>query len=70
VAVPTIGIGAGPRCDGQVLVIHDLLGMLPGPVPRFVRQYARWHADSAEAIRGWANDVRRGAFPASDETYG
>ncbi|MDX1387865.1 MAG: 3-methyl-2-oxobutanoate hydroxymethyltransferase [Acidobacteriota bacterium] len=68
--VPTIGIGAGPRCDGQVLVIHDLLGMLPGAVPKFVRQYARWHDESVDAIRGWADDVRRGTFPAVDETYG
>jgi 3-methyl-2-oxobutanoate hydroxymethyltransferase len=60
VDVPTIGIGAGARCDGQVLVIHDLLGMLPGTVPKFVRRYARFHEDAADAIRQWADDVRRG----------
>ena len=70
VDVPTIGIGAGLRCDGQVLVIHDLLGMLPGSVPKFVRSYARFHEDGADAIRQWANDVRRGDFPDSSETYG
>jgi 3-methyl-2-oxobutanoate hydroxymethyltransferase len=59
VDVPTIGIGAGPRCDGQVLVIHDLLGMLPGSVPKFVRRYGRFH-----------EEVRRGEFPAENETYG
>jgi 3-methyl-2-oxobutanoate hydroxymethyltransferase len=70
VGVPTIGIGAGPRCDGQVLVIHDMLGMLPGPVPKFVRRYADVHGVASEAIRRWAADVRSGGFPSSDETYG
>ena len=70
VDVPTIGIGAGPNCDGQVLVIHDLLGMLPGRVPRFVRRYGRLHEESVEAIRNWADDVRRGDFPSDVETYG
>jgi 3-methyl-2-oxobutanoate hydroxymethyltransferase len=69
VSVPTIGIGAGPRCDGQVLVIHDLLGMLPGAAPKFVRQYADVHGLSKDAIRRWAEDVRSGSFPSSDETY-
>ena len=70
VAVPTIGIGAGPGCDGQVLVIHDLLGMLPGAVPKFVRRYADVHGTATEAIRRWAADVRSKAFPSSDESYG
>ena len=70
VSVPTIGIGAGPGCDGQVLVIHDMLGMLPGTVPKFVRRYADLHATSTEAIRRWAKDVRSRSFPSSDESYG
>jgi 3-methyl-2-oxobutanoate hydroxymethyltransferase len=70
VPVPTIGIGAGPGCDGQVLVVHDLLGMLPGTVPKFVRQYANVHAISTEAIRCWAADVRAKTFPSDDESYG
>ncbi len=70
VAVPTIGIGAGPGCDGQVLVIHDMLGMLPGPVPKFVRRYADLHAVSTDAIKRWAEDVRAKSFPSSDESYG
>jgi 3-methyl-2-oxobutanoate hydroxymethyltransferase len=70
VDVPTIGIGAGPGCDGQVLVIHDLLGMLPGPVPKFVRRYAELHAVATDAIRRWADDVRAKSFPSSDESYG
>jgi len=70
VAVPTIGIGAGPACDGQVLVVHDMLGMLPGTVPKFVRRYADLHAASVDAIRRWADDVRTKNFPSKDETYG
>ncbi len=70
VAIPTIGIGAGPNCDGQVLVIHDMLGMLPGTVPKFVRRYADLHATATEAIRRWADDVRGKTFPSSDEGYG
>jgi len=70
VDVPTIGIGAGPGCDGQVLVIHDMLGMLPGPVPKFVRRYAELHDVATDAIRRWASDVRAGGFPSDDETYG
>jgi 3-methyl-2-oxobutanoate hydroxymethyltransferase len=70
VLVPTIGIGAGPSCDGQVLVIHDMLGMLPGPVPKFVRRYADLHAASTEAIKRWAEDVRGKTFPSSEESYG
>jgi len=69
VGVPTIGIGAGPGCDGQVLVIHDLLGLLPGGVPKFVRRYASAHEDLAEAVRSWSADVRAGAFPSEDESY-
>jgi 3-methyl-2-oxobutanoate hydroxymethyltransferase len=70
VDVPTIGIGAGASCDGQVLVFHDLLGMLPAQVPKFVRTYANLHEESAEAIRRWAADVRSGDFPSKKETYG
>ena len=70
VAVPTIGIGAGPDCDGQVLVTHDLLGMLPGTVPKFVRRYADLHQTATEAARRFAIDVRSRAFPSSDESYG
>jgi 3-methyl-2-oxobutanoate hydroxymethyltransferase len=52
------------------LVIHDLLGMLPGTVPKFVRRYADLHGTSTEAIRRWAADVRSKTFPSSDESYG
>ncbi len=69
VGVPTIGIGAGKGCDGQVLVFHDLLAMLPGPVPKFVRRYASLHESAADAIRRWADDVRRRDYPSDSETY-
>jgi len=67
--VPTIGIGAGRHCDGQVLVYHDLLGIEQGTKPKFVRRYASLHADATAAVARFADDVRAGRFPSSDETY-
>jgi 3-methyl-2-oxobutanoate hydroxymethyltransferase len=69
VAVPTIGIGAGGHCDGQVLVFHDVLGFDDRIQPKFVRQYATLKADAVKALRTWAVDVRSGAFPADCEAY-
>jgi 3-methyl-2-oxobutanoate hydroxymethyltransferase len=69
VSVPTIGIGAGAGCDGQVLVFHDLLGLGEGPAPRFVRRYADLHAPAVDALRRFAEDVRSGEFPDRSETY-
>ncbi len=68
--IPTIGIGAGPSCDGQVLVWHDLLGITPGRLPRFVRPYADLGGATIAALRGYIADVRSGAFPAPEHTYG
>ena len=70
VSVPTIGIGAGPHCDGQVLVFHDLLGIEERVLPKFVRRYASLKADAVEAIARYADDVRGGRFPSPDESYG
>ena len=67
--VPTIGIGAGPACDGQVLVFHDLLGLGKGKPPKFVRQYADVGRIATEAIAAFAHDVRTGNFPGEAETY-
>nr|WP_320133109.1 3-methyl-2-oxobutanoate hydroxymethyltransferase [uncultured Holophaga sp.] len=67
--VPTIGIGAGPGCKGQVLVFHDLLGLLPGKPPKFVRKYRSGYEESVEAIGRWAQDVRDGVFPDARESY-
>jgi 3-methyl-2-oxobutanoate hydroxymethyltransferase len=69
VPVPTIGIGAGPSCDGQVLVMHDILGMDPQWAPRFVRRYAELGRDVERAFAAYADDVRGGRFPSSDESY-
>ena len=69
VDVPTIGIGAGPACDGQVLVFHDLLGLGAGKPPKFVRQYADLGRIATEAVAAFAADVRSGAFPSDAETY-
>ena len=63
VAVPTIGIGAGPSCDGQVLVFHDVLGIYDGHTPKFVRQYAHVAQDMQQALEAFLADVRGGAFP-------
>jgi 3-methyl-2-oxobutanoate hydroxymethyltransferase len=69
VPVPTIGIGAGPGCDGQVLVMHDLLGMDPSWQPRFVRRYAELGKEIERAYAAYAADVRAGRFPSSGESY-
>jgi 3-methyl-2-oxobutanoate hydroxymethyltransferase len=63
IGVPTIGIGAGPDCDGQVLVSHDMLGLFDGHVPSFVKQYAHLSDEVARAARAYADDVRAGRFP-------
>jgi 3-methyl-2-oxobutanoate hydroxymethyltransferase len=69
VSVPTIGIGAGPACDGQVLVFHDVLGLQDKLLPKFVRRYANQKADAVEALAAFASDVRTGRFPADEESY-
>ncbi len=69
VEIPTIGIGAGPHCDGQVLVYHDLLGLETRLAPKFVRRYADLDTLATEAVRCFADDVRSGAFPSSRESY-
>jgi 3-methyl-2-oxobutanoate hydroxymethyltransferase len=69
VTVPTIGIGAGPWCDGQVLVFHDLLGLEDRVLPKFVRRYASLKADAVDALAAFAADVRARRFPADHESY-
>jgi 3-methyl-2-oxobutanoate hydroxymethyltransferase len=69
IGVPTIGIGAGPACDGQVMVFHDLLGLGAHTPPKFVRQYADVGRISTEAIAAFAADVRAGTFPNDAESY-
>jgi 3-methyl-2-oxobutanoate hydroxymethyltransferase len=67
--VPTIGIGAGAACDGQVLVYHDLLGLTEGRAPRFVKRYANLAEEIRVALSTYAADVRSGAYPAEEHTY-
>jgi 3-methyl-2-oxobutanoate hydroxymethyltransferase len=67
--VPTIGIGSGRGCNGQVLVFHDLLGLYDGKAPRFVKRYADLAAETRSALERYAADVRSGAFPGDEHTY-
>lgn len=67
--IPTIGIGAGPRCDGQVLVLYDLLGLFDDFAPKFVRPYARLKADAIQALRRYREEVESGKYPTDSESY-
>jgi 3-methyl-2-oxobutanoate hydroxymethyltransferase len=67
--VPTIGIGAGPDCDGQVLVYHDLLGLTEGHLPRFVKRYANLSREIRDALEAYVREVRSGAFPDEQHAY-
>jgi 3-methyl-2-oxobutanoate hydroxymethyltransferase len=69
VKIPTIGIGAGPHCDGQVLVTHDLLGLTSGYVPKFVRQYANLQEIITSAATRYRDDVRSGQFPGAENEF-
>ena len=68
-SIPTIGIGAGAECDGQVLVYHDLLGLTEGHLPRFVKRYANLSREIRDALEAYAAEVRSGAFPGPEHTY-
>jgi len=68
-AIPVIGIGAGPGCDGQVLVLHDLLGVTPGKPPRFVKNFMAGAEDIASAVRAYADAVRAGVFPGPEHGF-
>ena len=68
-SIPTIGIGAGPDCDAQVLVIHDLLGMTPGKPPKFVKRYANLREEISHAAKRYADEVTRGEYPGPEHSY-
>ncbi len=68
--IPTIGIGAGPGCDGQVLVIHDMLGLFTGLKPKFVKRYAELGASAVAAVERYTAEVRDGSFPGAEHEYG
>jgi 3-methyl-2-oxobutanoate hydroxymethyltransferase len=69
VAVPTIGIGGSPACDGQILVIDDMLGLFTEFTPKFVKRYRRLGDEIRAAAREYAEEVRQGRFPAAEHTY-
>lgn len=69
IGIPTIGIGAGPHCDGQVLVIHDMLGINKGFKPRFLRQYANLYDEIGNAVSSYISDVKSSNFPSEKEQY-
>jgi 3-methyl-2-oxobutanoate hydroxymethyltransferase len=69
IKIPTIGIGAGPDCDGQVLVLHDLLGITAGYVPKFVKPFANLKDAVTQAVTTYRNEVREGTFPAKEHTF-
>jgi 3-methyl-2-oxobutanoate hydroxymethyltransferase len=67
--IPTIGIGAGPDCDGQILVFHDIVGLTVGASPKFARQYTNLSAEISRAVNEYCDDVRQGRFPSDAESY-
>lgn len=68
-SIPTIGIGAGPDCDGQVLVTNDMMGMFTDFTPKFVKQYAKLHAGIKEAVTQYVDEVKTGKFPSAGQSY-
>jgi 3-methyl-2-oxobutanoate hydroxymethyltransferase len=67
--IPTIGIGAGPHCDGQVLVLHDMLGLNEQFTPKFLKHYAQLGQAVREAVRAYASEVREGKYPAREHSF-
>lgn len=68
-SIPTIGIGAGRECDGQILVVDDILGLTPEPAPKFVKRYAGLREESLRAVRSFVQEVRDGTFPGTEHAY-
>lgn len=68
-SIPTIGIGAGPHCDGQILVMHDVLGLFERFVPRFVKRYANLKEEALKAIRQYKKEVENGEFPSEEQSF-
>ena len=69
VSIPTIGIGAGPHCDGQVLVLHDVIGLFDRFTPKFVKKYANLGKDALEALKTFREEIESGTFPSEDQSF-
>ena len=69
-SIPTIGIGAGPECDGQVLVLHDMLGLNEGFTPKFLKRYAELGQAARDAVSRFGAEVRAGDYPGPEHTHG
>ncbi len=68
-SIPTIGIGAGPYCNGQVLVLHDVIGLFERFVPKFVKRYANLRDDALKAIKAYKEDIEKGIFPSEEQSF-
>lgn len=68
-SIPTIGIGAGPHCDGQVLVLHDVIGLFERFVPKFIKQYTNVKEDALQAIKTYKEEVEKGLFPSKEQSF-
>ena len=68
-SIPTIGIGGGPHCDGQVLVLHDVIGLFERFVPKFIKKYANLKEDALNAVRKYREEVEEGTFPSDDQSF-
>ncbi len=68
-SIPTIGIGAGPHCDGQILVLHDVIGLFERFVPKFVKQYANLKEEALKAIKTYREEIEKGIFPSKDQSF-
>ncbi len=69
-SIPTIGIGASPECDGQILVAEDIFNLTPNRIPKFARQFSDVQAAIREGVQAYANEVREGTFPTLDHCFG
>jgi 3-methyl-2-oxobutanoate hydroxymethyltransferase len=69
ISIPTIGIGAGPHCDGQVLVLHDVLGLFERFTPKFVKKYANLKEEVLKAVRTYKDEVEKGIFPSEEQSF-
>ncbi|UCD36606.1 MAG: 3-methyl-2-oxobutanoate hydroxymethyltransferase [Nitrospiraceae bacterium] len=68
-SIPTIGIGAGPRCDGQVLVLHDVIGLFERFIPKFIKRYANLKEDALKAITAYRDEIEQGIFPSEEQSF-